>query len=325
MTMIPEKENFCQVGRLVVEIEQQAVADLKERIDINFVKACEILLNCKGRLVVMGMGKSGHIGSKLAATFASTGTPSFFLHPAEASHGDLGCIVSNDVVLALSGSGNNPEILAVLPMIKHLGVKLVTLTGNPNSNLAKASDVNLDVSVAKEAGPLGLAPTSSTTAALVMGDALAVALLEARGFTAQDFAKNHPGGVIGKKLILKVDDLMHSGADVPKVSSETTVINALMTITQKRLGMTTVVDEIGNLIGVYTDGDLRRTLDKGVNVHSTKIKDIMNTKCKTIALGTLAIEALQLMEEYRITSLIVLEGSCPVGVVHIHDLLREGI
>jgi arabinose-5-phosphate isomerase len=323
--MIPEKEKFCQIGRSVIEIEQQAVADLKDRIGTDFARACEFLLNCKGRLVIMGMGKSGHIGSKLAATFASTGTPSFFLHPAEANHGDLGCIVSNDVVLALSSSGNNPEILAVLPVIKYLGVKLITLTGNPRSGLAKAADVNLDVSVAKEACSFGLAPTSSTTAALVMGDALAVALLEVRGFTAQDFAKNHPGGIIGKKLILKVDSLMHKGSDLPKVSPETTVIDALVTISQKRLGMTTVVGEDGKLIGVYTDGDLRRTLDKGINVHKMKIKDVMSTKCKTIAPSTLAMEALQIMEEYRITSLVVTEQGRPVGVVHIHDLLREGI
>lgn len=320
--MITEAQKICQFGKTVIINEAQAVSMLSNRIDESFVKACQYLIKCEGRIIVMGMGKSGHIANKLAATFASTGSPAFFLHPAEASHGDVGSIVKHDVVLAISYSGNTSEILAILPTIKRLKVPLISMTGNPNSALAEIADVNLDVSVEKEACPLGLAPTSSTTAALVMGDALAITLLEMRGFTSKDFARSHPGGVLGKRLSLLVDDIMHTGNEIPKVSADTLLIDALVEITQKRLGMTTILDADGRLLGIFTDGDLRRVLDQGLNVHDLKIKDVMVKDCKTIKLGTLAIEALQIMEQYKITSLVVIENHCPVGVVHIHDLLQ---
>lgn len=323
--MITDIKKICQLGQAVIVKESEAIANLSSKIDEKFVVACQLLLNCKGRVVVMGMGKSGHIASKVAATLSSTGTPAFFLHPAEASHGDLGNILKEDVVLAISNSGNTPEILAILPMIKHLQVPLISITANPNSVLAKLAKANLDASVKEEACPLGLVPTSSTTAALAMGDALAITLLEIRGFTEQDFARNHPGGVIGKKLCLLVDDIMRTGNDVPKVFANTTVLDALVEITQKRMGMTAVIDKEGKIIGIYTDGDLRRTLDKKIDLHNTKIKDVMTTKGKIIAPGTLALEALQLMEEYQITTLIVAENEVPVGAIHIHDLLKEGM
>jgi arabinose-5-phosphate isomerase len=323
--MITNKEKICQFGKTVITEEAKAVANLAERIDEKFVKACNYLINCEGRIIVMGMGKSGHIASKLAATFASTGSPAFFLHPAEASHGDIGTILKRDVVLAISNSGNTPEILAILPTIKRLNVPLISMTGNLNSVLANKADVNLDVSVTKEACPLGLAPTSSTTATLAMGDALAIALLKMRGFTSSDFARSHPGGVLGKRLSLLVDDIMHTGEMIPKVSADESLLNALVEITQKRLGMTTVVAIDGKLLGIFTDGDLRRVLDQGLNVANLKMQDVLIKNCKTIELGTLAIEALQIMEQYKITTLVVVENHCPVGVVHIHDLLQVGL
>jgi arabinose-5-phosphate isomerase len=271
------------------------------------------------------MGKSGHIAGKLAATLASTGTPAFFLHPAEASHGDLGNIVKNDVVLAISNSGNTPEILAILPMIKSLQVPLISITANPNAVLSKIANVNLDASITEEACPLGLVPTASTTAALAMGDALAITLLAMRGFTEQDFARNHPGGVIGKKLCLLVDDIMRKGNDIPKVLATTSVLDALVEMTQKRMGMTIVTDNKNKIVGVYTDGDLRRTLDKKIGLPNMQIKDVMTTSVKTIAPGTLALEALQLMEEYQITTLIIADKGVPIGAIHIHDLLKEGM
>jgi len=323
--MITDIKKICQLGQAAIAKEAEALANLKMRIDEKFAAACQLLISCQGRVVVIGMGKSGHIASKVAATMASTGTPAFFLHPAEASHGDLGNIVSGDVVVAISGSGNTSEILSILPMIKHLDVPLVSITANPGSALATIAQINLDASVKEEACPLGLAPTCSTTAALAMGDALAVTLLAMRGFTKTDFARNHPGGVIGKKLCLLVDDIMRKGADIPKVSAETTVITALVEMSQKHIGMTTVVDNDDKIIGIYTDGDLRRTLDKKIDVHQTKIKDVMTSAGKTIASGSLALEALQLMEKHKITTLIVTENDIPVGVIHIHDLLKEGI
>ena len=323
--MITDIKKICQLGKTVLAKEAEALSNLSSRIDEHFAAACQLLFSCRGRVVVMGMGKSGHIASKIAATFASTGTPAFFLHPAEASHGDLGNIVANDVVLAVSNSGNNPEILAILPRIKSLHVPLLSITANVNSVLAKLAKVNLDASVNEEACPFGLVPTSSTTAALAMGDALAVTLLEMRGFTEQDFARNHPGGVIGKRLCLLVDDIMRQGSDVPKVLLDTMVINALVEMTQKRMGMTTVVDEIGNVVGVYTDGDLRRTLDKKIDLHSTKIREVMTKKIKTVEVGTLALEALQIMEEHQITAIVVASKGRPVGAIHIHDLLKEGM
>lgn len=319
-------DKMRQIGLQVITIESQSVESLKDRIDDNFAKACEYCLNCPERIVVMGMGKSSYIGGKIAATLASTGSPAFFVHPGEASHGDLGMITSKDVVIAISNSGETPEILTILPLIKHLNIPLIVLTGNPASTLAKASDVFLDVSVKEEACPLGLAPTSSTTTALVMGDALAIALLDARGFTAVDFARSHPGGRLGRRLLLSVRDLMKSQEALPVVQEEVTIAQALIEMSQKALGMTTVINAQGKLVGVYTDGDLRRTLDKNIDIRITPIKEIMSTKPTLISDQKLAVEALALMETKLITSLIIVnEKQEPVGVIHIHDLLRAGV
>jgi len=324
--MIPKKD-FRETGLFVVQTEAKAIKMLETRINERFAKACQLLLDCVERIVVMGMGKSSYVGGKIAATLASTGSPAFFVHPGEASHGDLGMITAKDVVVAISNSGETPEILTILPLIKHLGIPLVAITGNPRSTIALAADVNLDASVTEEACPLGLAPTSSTTAALVMGDALAIALLEARGFTAVDFARSHPGGRLGKRLLLKVQDLMKSGDSIPKVSPEVTVAQALFEISQKALGMTTVVDSAGKLLGIYTDGDLRRTLDKDLDIRKTHISDVMTKNPRVIQKDKLAVEALKLMEEKRITWALVIvnEANEPVGVLHMHDLLTAGV
>jgi arabinose-5-phosphate isomerase len=320
------KERFCHLGLAVIETEAAAITALSSRIDENFSLACEHLLHCEGRIVVIGMGKSGHIGGKIAATLASTGSPAFFVHPGEASHGDMGMITKKDVVIALSNSGETTEMLTILPLIKRLGIALVTLTGNPQSSLAKAATVNLDVSVDKEACPLGLAPTASTTASLVMGDALAVALLEARGFTAEDFALAHPGGSLGRRLLLKIHDLMQTGDRIPKVSEDAPLTQALMEMTQKGLGMTAITDSRDKLIGVYTDGDLRRTLDANLNIQTTIIGEVMTRNCKTISYDLLAVEALQMMQSYKITSLLITDNdNTLVGVIHLHDLLRAGV
>lgn len=324
--MIPKKD-FRETGLFVVQTEAKAIKMLEARISDHFVKACQLLLDCQERIVVMGMGKSSYVGGKIAATLASTGSPAFFVHPGEASHGDLGMITAKDVVVAISNSGETPEILTILPLIKHLNVPLVAITGNPRSTIALAADVNLDASVAEEACPLGLAPTSSTTAALVMGDALAIALLEARGFTAVDFARSHPGGRLGKRLLLKVQDLMKSGDNIPKVSPEVMVAQALLEISQKALGMTTVVDSAGKLVGIYTDGDLRRTLDRNLDIRKTRISEVMTKNPRVIQKDKLAVEALKLMEEKRITWALVIvnEVNEPVGVLHMHDLLTAGV
>jgi arabinose-5-phosphate isomerase len=316
-----------QLARAVIETEAQAVADLAARIGPSFIHACRFMYDCNGRVVVLGMGKSGHIGDKIAATLASTGTPAFFVHPGEASHGDMGMITGDDVVLALSNSGETNEILTILPLIKRLGVPLIALTGNPNSSLARAADAHLDVSVAKEACPLGLAPTSSTTAALAMGDALAVSLLESRGFTADDFALSHPGGALGRRLLLHVEDIMHSGETIPCVADSASLSEALLEMTAKGLGMTGVRDEGGALVGIFTDGDLRRVLDHGeVNVHQVRIADVMTRNCKTAQPRQLAVETLRMMEQYKINSLIVVdEAHRPVGALNMHDLLRAGV
>lgn len=321
-----EYEQFCKLGKAVVETEAKAILELEQRIDHDFAKACQILLNCRGRIVVLGMGKSGHIGSKIAATLASTGTPAFFIHPGEANHGDMGMITPIDVALTISNSGETTELLNLVPFIKRLGIPLVALTGNPKSTLAKAATVNIDVSVKKEACPLGLAPTASTTATLVMGDALAIALLETRGFTSDDFARVHPGGVLGRRLLLHIDEIMHVGEEVPTVKENCLLYEALIEITKKSLGMTTIVGEDGLLRGIFTDGDLRRTLDKGYDVHATKISDVMTKNCITIPPKLLAAEALKIMEQHKITSLLVIdEQNIPLGVVHMHDLLRAGV
>lgn len=326
-TLAPGEEGrILDLGRAVIATEATAVTALEGRIGDGFVQACRFMLACRGRVVVVGMGKSGHIGSKIAATLASTGTPAFFVHPGEASHGDLGMITPDDVVLALSNSGETAEILTILPIIKRLGVPLIAMTGRGGSTLARESDVHLDVSVAAEACPLGLAPTSSTTATLVMGDALAIALLESRGFTADDFARSHPAGALGRRLLLHVFDVMHKGDDVPRVPVGTPLLDALAEMSHKRLGMTAVTGADDLLLGIFTDGDLRRALDKGIDVHATRVEEVMTPGCLTIAAGELAAEALQLMESRRVNGLMVVDpAGRPVGALNMHDLLRAGV
>jgi len=319
-------EAFKRLATAVIENEAAAVLALRDRIDGDFANACWTMLDCKGRVVVLGVGKSGHIGSKIAATLASTGTPAFFVHPAEASHGDLGMITEHDVVLMLSNSGETDEISRILPILKRLGNPMIALTGNPGSTLAQHADVHLDVSVAEEACPLGLAPTSSTTAALVMGDALAVALLETRGFTREDFARSHPGGRLGRRLLLHIRDVMHSGADIPSVGPDTPVAEAIVEMTRKRLGMTVIVDDAGQALGIFTDGDLRRTLDQGHTPQSTRISEVMTRGGKSIGPGALAAEAVQLMQEHRIQALLVLDDEGRLdGVLNFQDLLAAGV
>ncbi len=314
------------LGRAVIETEAAAISALLNRLDEGFAQACRYLLDCQGKIVVSGMGKSGHIGSKLAATLASTGSPAFFVHPGEASHGDLGMISPQDVVLALSNSGETHELLTILPLLKRLGTPLISMTGNPSSTLAKESEVHLDVSVEKEACPLGLAPTSSTTATLVMGDALAVALLQTRGFTAEDFALSHPGGSLGKRLLLHVSDIMHSGNALPLVNTQASLHDALEMMSAKGLGMTAVVDEQGRLEGLYTDGDLRRTLNNPVDIHQQRVSEVMTRNCKTVPPNMLAAEALQMMDEKKINGLLVVDDQQQlVGAFNMHDLLRAGV
>jgi arabinose-5-phosphate isomerase len=310
----------------VLDIESRAVDALRSRLDASFAAACELCMDTPGRIVVTGMGKSGHIGNKIAATLASTGTPSFFMHPGEASHGDLGMITGQDVLLAVSYSGETDEVLTILPLVKRMGAKMLSLTGKPNSTLARAADVHLDVSVSEEACPLNLAPTASTTATLAMGDALAVALLKIRGFTAEDFAMSHPSGSLGKRLLLRVADVMRSGDDVPKVTADVLLSDGLMEITQKGLGMTAIVDADEKVLGIFTDGDLRRALDAGVDIRKTVMQEIMHTKCKTTTSDILAAEAVHIMEENKITGLLVTdEDGQLVGALNIHDLFRAGI
>ncbi|MCS4504735.1 KpsF/GutQ family sugar-phosphate isomerase [Arhodomonas aquaeolei] len=321
-----EDANLCRLGRAVIEVETEAVHALASRIDADFARACRHMLACEGRVVVLGMGKSGHIGGKIAATLASTGTPAFFVHPGEASHGDLGMITPRDVVLALSNSGETDEITTILPLIKRLSVPLIALTGRPESTMARSASVHLDVSVAEEACPLGLAPTASTTAALAMGDALAVALLEARGFTREDFARSHPGGRLGRRLLLRIEDIMHGGERIPRVQAETPLGEALVEMTNKGLGMTAVVDAEGHLLGVFTDGDLRRALDREVDVHRTRVDAVMTRGGRTITRDRLAAEALALMENHGINALpVVDEQRRIVGALNMHDLLRAGV
>ncbi len=310
----------------VIGIEKQAVESLIERIDNDFIKACQLFLGCQGRVIVTGMGKSGHIAGKIAATLASTGTPAFFVHPGEASHGDLGMITRQDVVLALSNSGETDEVLTILPIIKRLGVPLVAMTGKPDSSLARFSDAHLNVSVKQEACPLGLAPTASTTAALVMGDALAVALLEIRGFTRDDFALSHPGGSLGRRLLMKVGDIMHRGDEIPVVSQQAFISEALLEMTEKKLGMTAVVNQQGQVTGIFTDGDLRRMLEKNYDVHQTFIADVMTAPCLTIDSEMLAAQAMQIMEQKKINALLIVDKeNKPVGALNMHDLLKAGI
>lgn len=319
-------EKICSLARSVIEIEAQMISNLSTRIDQNFVNACQHLHNCEGRIVVIGVGKSGHISKKVAATLASTGSPAFFIHASEANHGDIGMITRKDVVLALSNSGESEEVTSILPFIKRFGIPLIALTGKPNSTLAKAATVHIDVSVEKEACPLGLAPTSSTTAALVMGDAIAMTLLEMRGFTENDFAMSHPGGTLGKRLLLQVGEIMHTENTIPRVQVNASLKEALVEMTHKKLGMTTVVDDAGALAGVFTDGDVRRALDKVVDFHQATIIEVMSKNPKTITSNLLAAEALNIMESHKITCLIVTDAAQkPVGILHIHDILRAGV
>ncbi len=318
--------DFQNSARRVIAIEGKAIHALDSRIDLNFSKACELIMASQGRVVVMGMGKSGHVGSKIAATLASTGTVAFFVHPGEASHGDLGMITRADVVIALSNSGSTEELLALLPVIKRKGIKLISLTGNESSPLAQFADVNLNVGVSEEACPLGLAPTASTTAALVMGDALAVALLEAKGFTADDFALSHPGGALGRKLLLLVENIMRTGSAIPIVPDHSTISEALMEMTAKGLGMTAIVDKHQHLLGVYTDGDLRRSIDHDIDLKNTPVTSVMTLNCKTIRPHILAAEAVKIMDENNIHALIVIdENRRPIGAISVHDLLHAGV
>ncbi|WP_421682413.1 KpsF/GutQ family sugar-phosphate isomerase [Stutzerimonas urumqiensis] len=321
-----QHSQLIESAQRTIRLEVEAVQQLSSRIGNPFIKACELILQSKGRVVVVGMGKSGHIGNKIAATLASTGTTAFFVHPAEASHGDMGMITRDDVVLALSNSGSTNEIVTLLPLIKRLGIRLISMTGNPDSVLAKAADVNLDASVSIEACPLNLAPTSSTTASLVLGDALAIALLEARGFTAEDFAFSHPGGALGRRLLLKVENVMHSGERLPRVERGTPLRAALLEMTRKGLGMTVVNEPDGRLAGVFTDGDLRRTLDKGIDVRQALIDEVMTAHGKTVTPDMLAAEALKIMEDNKINALVVIdEQGLPIGALNMHDLLRAGV
>jgi len=318
--------NIIEIGKRVLSIEAKAIEDLMRRIDKNFAEAVEILHSCKGRVVITGMGKSGLIGKKISATFASTGTPSFFLHPAEGIHGDIGMVMRGDVILVISNSGETGEVIALLPIFKRMNLKMICLTGRPSSTLSKNSDVVLDVSVKEEACPMNLVPTASTTVALAMGDALAVALLEKRGFKEEDFAFFHPGGALGRRLILRVEDLMHTGSAIPMVHEESSMKDVICEMTSKKLGVTTVVDTDGRLKGIITDGDLRRVLERERDIFNLKSRDVMTKNPKVISRDSLAVSAIQMMETYSITSLVILNEDRTVGgIIHLHDLLKNGI
>ncbi|MGG4606609.1 arabinose-5-phosphate isomerase KdsD [Providencia sp. Me31A] len=317
--------DFQKVGKEVLHIEHEGLKNLEQYINHDFDRACQLIFSCEGKVVVMGMGKSGHIGRKIAATLASTGTPSFFVHPGEASHGDLGMITNKDVVLAISNSGESGEILALLPVLKRIKVPLICMTNNPDSNMGKYADIHLCIKVPQEACPLGLAPTTSTTATLVMGDALAIALLTARGFTADDFALSHPGGALGRKLLLLVRDLMNTGDDIPHIPKSASLREALVEITRKKLGMTVICDANMNIEGIFTDGDLRRIFDMGIDLNNAKIADLMTPGGIRVSPTTLAVEALNLMQSKHVTSLLVADGDKLIGVLHMHDLLQAGV
>ena len=314
------------LAREVLEIEAAAIAALTQRIDDTFLRALNIILSCDGRVIVSGMGKSGHIARKIAATLSSTGTPAYFVHPAEASHGDLGMITAHDVFIALSYSGESQELLTIVPVIKRQGAKLITLTGNPQSSLALASDAHLNGAVDKEACPMGLAPTTSTTAALALGDALAMALLDVKGFGAEDFARSHPGGSLGRRLLTHVYDIMHVGKEIPAVGEQATLAQAILEISRKGLGMTAVVDEAQHVLGIYTDGDLRRTLEKQLDFNATPVTSVMSRSPRSISPDDLAAEAVQLMEEHKISQMLVVDGDNKlVGALNMHDLLRAKV
>ncbi len=318
-------KRFSESARKVIEIEGHTILGLLDKIDANFERACELLFNCQGHIIVIGIGKSGHIGNKIAATLASTGSPAFFIHAAEANHGDLGMINSKDVVLAISHSGETDELISILPTLKLLNIPFILITGNLHSTLAQQASVTLHIAIKQEACPLGLAPTSSSTAVLVMGDAIAVSLLNRRDFTRDDFAKVHPKGQLGRRLLLKVADIMHTGSAIPKVISGTPLIQTLFEISQKRLGMAVIIDKNERLLGVFTDGDLRRAIDQGLNLQTTLVDQVMTSHCKTIHKDQLAAEALEKMEASKITTLIVVDEEKPLGIIHIHDILSQGI
>jgi arabinose-5-phosphate isomerase len=318
--------SLVDLGRQALAVEIDGLRAQVPRLGWEFARACRICLTCHGRIAVTGMGKSGHIGGKIAATLASTGTPAFFMHPGEASHGDIGMITRDDAVLALSNSGETDEILTLVPAIKRLGVPVIAFTGNSTSTLARVATVHLDIGVPAEACPLNLAPTASTTAALAVGDALAVALLKARGFTEEDFARSHPSGALGRRLLLHVKDVMRTGDEVPKVGPDAPLAEGLMEVTRKGLGMTAVVDDSNRVLGVFTDGDLRRALDRAVDLHRTRMEEVMTRQAKTVRANTLAAEAVLLMETHRITSLVVVDpDNVLVGALNVHDLLRAGV
>lgn len=320
-----EKFDFTSIGKRVLTIESAAIARLKDQLDNNFDNACQLCLDCSGKIIVMGMGKSGHIADKLAATLASTGTPSFFVHPGEASHGDLGMISRSDVVVALSNSGKTEEIVSLLPILKNMGIKIIAMTGDSNSKIATASDVHIDVGVEEEACPMNLSPTASTTAALAMGDAIAVALLEKRGFSVEDFAKSHPGGSIGKKLLLLVKDIMHTDKQIPIVFQDQKLAQGLIEMSEKALGMTAVINETGELVGIFTDGDLRRTLEANVDIQTTLMREVMTQNCITVTPNFLAVKAVEIIQDNKITSLVVIQENKIVGALNIHDLFRAGV
>ena len=323
---MPTPEKILDLARQVLTIEADAIRALSTRLDHNFTHAVELCLACSGRIIVSGMGKSGHVAGKIASTLASTGTPSFFVHPGEASHGDLGMITPQDVVIALSNSGESPELVAIVPLIKRLGAKLITMTGNPQSTMAREADLHLDASVTQEACPLGLAPTASTTVALALGDALAVALLDARGFGKDDFARSHPGGALGRRLLVHVQDVMHQGEALPKVHADASLSAALLEMTKKGLGMTAVVDDQDHILGLFTDGDLRRHLDSPLDIRTTPIREVMTAKPLTIGPDRLAAEAVQFMEQRKINGLLVADSAGRlVGAFNMHDLLRAGV
>ncbi len=326
--MLVDKQKIIAQGLSVLEIEAKTISELTHKIGDTFYEICQAFLQCEGRVVLTGMGKSGHIGKKIAATLASTGTPSFFLHPAEASHGDLGMLTAKDVLFLLSNSGETTEILTILPLIKRLGIPICALTGAPHSTLAQASDHHLDISVRKEACPLGLAPTASTTAMLAMGDAIALAVLEARGFTVEDFAKSHPGGKLGRRLLLKIEEVMQTDAAIPRVTEEVLLLDALVEMSEKRLGFTTIVakDDPHSIVGIFTDGDLRRALSQNIDVHQTPINTIMIRNFTSIAQNRLATEAVAIMEKLKILALPVIntEGKL-VGALNMHDLFKAGV
>ncbi len=321
-----DKSALQQSALRTIALEQSAVSSLSDRIDDGFIEACRLILDCEGRVIVMGIGKSGHIANKIAATLASTGTPAHFVHAAEASHGDIGMVTDRDIVIAISNSGTTSEIESILPVLKRKGITIISMTGNPESILAKEATANLDTSVEQEACPLGLAPTTSTTAALVMGDALAMALLEARGFTAEDFAFSHPGGNLGRRLLLKVSDIMHDGDEIPRVDENTSVRDSLLEVSAKKLGMTTVTSADGTVLGIFTDGDLRRFLDDNRDIQNTPISTVMTASFKSITANALASEAAKIMQDNEIYTLVVkdeLDAFC--GIITMHDLLKANV